>query len=49
MALSQEKPVIPPWIHSGLSCPEPFGKVQIRSIRICGGIQYHGWQAFKAN
>jgi hypothetical protein len=31
--------VIPAWIHSGLSCPEPFGLIQIRSRRICAGIQ----------
>jgi hypothetical protein len=31
--------VIPAWIHSGLSCPEPFGLMQIRSRRICAGIQ----------
>jgi len=33
------KIVIPAGIHSGLSCPEPFGLMQIRSRRICAGIQ----------
>ncbi len=33
------KHVIPAGIHSGLSCPEPFGSMQIRSRRICAGIQ----------
>ena len=31
--------VIPAWIHSGLSCPKPYGLMQIRSRRICAGTQ----------
>ena len=33
------KSVIPAWIHAGLSGPAPFGSMQIRSQRICAGIQ----------
>jgi hypothetical protein len=33
------KIVIPAWIHVRLSCLTPFGLMQIRSRRICAGIQ----------
>ena len=33
------KPVIPAWIHVRLSCLMLFGSMQIRSQRICAGIQ----------
>ena len=32
-------PFISAGIHSGLSCPKPFGVMQIRSKRICAVIQ----------
>jgi len=37
--ISIEKHVIPAGIHVRLSCLTPFGLMQIRSRRICAGIQ----------
>jgi hypothetical protein len=37
--------VIPPWIHAWLSCPARCARVQIRSRRICGGIQAQGCES----
>ncbi len=39
LLISIEKHVIPAGIHVRLSCLTPFGLMQIRSRRICAGIQ----------